>query len=109
MNVEKFSDELWIGVKGQSNVVIAGSLRNSLRASVGQVLPGGRALDGLGTPPGYQNQSNSEFPGSQYPSIQAAGAKLRRREGNSPDRQLRCQNAVQWKGCDVAQTVRMLA
>ena len=34
MNVEKFLDELWIGVKGQSNVVIAGSLRNSFRASL---------------------------------------------------------------------------
>ena len=34
MNVEKFLDELWIGVKGQSNRVIAGSLRNSFRASL---------------------------------------------------------------------------
>ena len=34
MNVEKFSDELWLGVKGQSNQVIAGSLRNILRDSL---------------------------------------------------------------------------
>ena len=34
MNVEKFLDDLWIGVKGQSNRVIAGSLRNSFRASL---------------------------------------------------------------------------
>ncbi len=34
MSVEKLSDELWIGVKGQSNLVIAGSLRNILRYSV---------------------------------------------------------------------------
>ena len=34
MNVEKFSDELWIGVKCQSNAEIAGSPRNSFRASV---------------------------------------------------------------------------
>ena len=34
MNVEKFSDELWLGVKGQSNPVIAGSLRNILRDSL---------------------------------------------------------------------------
>ena len=74
-----------------------------------EVLQGGRALNGLGTPPGYQNQSNSEFPGSQYHSNQAAGDKVRRREGNSPDRQLRCLNMVKWKGCDVAKTVRMLA
>ena len=74
-----------------------------------EVLPGGRALNGLGTPPGYQNQSNSEYHGSLYLSIQAAGDKLRRREGNSPDHQLRCLNVIKWKGCDVAQTVRMLA
>ena len=74
-----------------------------------EVLQGGRALNGLESPPGYQNQSNSEFYGSQYHSNQAARDKLRSREGNSPDRQLRCLNTVKWKGCDVAQTVRMLA
>ena len=74
-----------------------------------EVLHGGRALNGLGTPPGCQNQSNSEYPGSLYHSNQAAGDKVRRREGNSPDHQLRCLNVIKWKGCDVAQTVRMLA
>ena len=34
MNLEKFLDEVWIGVKGQSNSVIAGSPRNSFRASL---------------------------------------------------------------------------
>ena len=34
MNVEKFSDELWIGVKSQSSLDIAGSPRNSFRASL---------------------------------------------------------------------------
>ena len=34
LNVEKFLDELWIGVKGQPNFVIARSLRNSFRASL---------------------------------------------------------------------------
>ena len=34
LNVEKFLDEVWIGVKGQSNSVIARSLRNSFRASL---------------------------------------------------------------------------
>ncbi len=82
--------------------MIAGSLRNRLRASVVEVLHRGRALDGLESPPGYQNQSNSEFYGSQYHSNQAARDKLRSREGNSPDRQLRCLNIVKWKGCDVA-------
>ena len=34
MSVEKGLDELWIGVKGQSNSVIAGSPRNVFRDSV---------------------------------------------------------------------------
>ena len=74
-----------------------------------EVPGGGRALNGLGAPPGCQNQSNSEFLGSQYSSSQTARDKLRRQEGNSPDQQLRRLNTVKWKGCDVAQTVRMLA
>ena len=32
--VEKTLDELWIGVKSQSNLEIAGSPRNSFRTSV---------------------------------------------------------------------------
>ena len=31
MNVEKFWDDLWIGVKGQSTLDIAGSPRNLFR------------------------------------------------------------------------------
>ena len=34
MSVEKLLDEVWIGVKCQSNVEIAGSPRNSFRASL---------------------------------------------------------------------------
>ena len=32
--VEKVGDDLWLGVKGQSNLVIAGSPRNVFRYSV---------------------------------------------------------------------------
>ena len=39
MSVEKGLDELWIGVKFQSNAEIAGSPRNSFRASVANSLP----------------------------------------------------------------------
>ena len=38
MLVENSSDELRIGVKGQSNSVIARSPRNSFRASLGRLL-----------------------------------------------------------------------
>ena len=34
MTVENVWDDMWIGVKGQSNSVIAGSLRNAFRCSV---------------------------------------------------------------------------
>ena len=40
MNVEKFSDDLWLGIKGQSNLKIAGSPRNSFRASLKRLLAG---------------------------------------------------------------------
>ena len=61
MSVEKLPDELWIGVKGQSNSVIAGSLRNSFRASLVSIAGGGRALIRRGSLPGYQHESNSEY------------------------------------------------
>ena len=48
MHVKKCSDELWVAVKFQTNLEIAGSLRNSFRASLGIENDGGRALFGLG-------------------------------------------------------------
>jgi len=47
VNLEKFSDDLWVGVKGQSNLVIAGSLRNVFRCSVNSKTRG-RALNRQG-------------------------------------------------------------
>ena len=41
-------DELWLAVKFQTNLEIAGSLRNSFRASVAIKITGGKALNGLG-------------------------------------------------------------
>ncbi len=35
MRVENLSDDLWVGVKGQSRLVIAGSPLNAFRCSVG--------------------------------------------------------------------------
>jgi hypothetical protein len=40
MFVAKSSDELWVGVKGQSNLVIAGSPRNVFRYSLRAVAVG---------------------------------------------------------------------
>jgi hypothetical protein len=61
VNVEKFLDELWIGVKGQSKLEISCSLRNNFRVSLGQYFSGGRALDLLGGLPAYQREPNSEY------------------------------------------------
>ena len=61
VTVEKVLDELWIGVKGQSNVEISCSLRNNFRVSLGKSFFGGRALNSRGGLPAYQRESNSEY------------------------------------------------
>ena len=40
MSVEKALDELWIGVKGQSNLEISCSLRNNFRVNLDATYPG---------------------------------------------------------------------
>ena len=60
MSVEKGWDDLWIAVKFQSNPEIAGSPRNSFRASLEVKISGGRALNVLGAFTGYRKLSNSE-------------------------------------------------
>ena len=60
MSVEKGWDDVWIAVKFQSNSEIAGSPRNSFRASLGKKIHGGRALNILGAFTGYRRLSNSE-------------------------------------------------
>ena len=47
-SAEKGGDDLWIAEKFQSNSDIAGSPRNSFRASLEQESDGGRALNRLG-------------------------------------------------------------
>ena len=48
ISVKKLRDELWIAEKFQSNSEIAGSPRNSFRASLDVKIYGGRALKVLG-------------------------------------------------------------
>jgi len=108
VNLEKFSDDLWVGVKGQSNPVIAGSLRNVFRCSVVKSQAVGRALIKWGAilwlPISVKLRIIAWRNGSK-----TAGDKLRCREGNNPEHQLRCQNDTQWKGGVTSLTVRMLA
>ena len=88
--VKKAPDELWIAEKFQSNSEIAGSPRNSFRASLEKVVCGGRALNVCGAIPGYQTLSNCEYHVCKLRS-QTAGDKFRGQKGKSPDRQLRSQ------------------
>ena len=88
MSVEKGSDDLRVGVKGLSNSEIARTPRNVFRYSVAIECTGGRALIGLGPFTGYQPLTNSECHHMLCGS-EGAGAKVRVREGNNPDRQLR--------------------
>ena len=60
VEVENSCDELWLGVKGQSNPGIAGSLRKIFRYRLWKFIHGGRALEGLGVLPDYQTLLNSE-------------------------------------------------
>jgi hypothetical protein len=61
MEVENFWDELCVGVKGQSNTVIAGSPRKIFRYRLTKFSVGGRALERLGVSPDYQTVPNSEY------------------------------------------------
>ena len=61
MTVEKVLDELWIGVKGQSNLEISCSLRNNFRVSLEHIQYRGKALDSRGDLPVYQRKPNSEY------------------------------------------------
>ena len=61
MSVEKALDELWIGVKGQSNLEISCSPRNNFRVSLKRILSRGKALNSRGGLPAYQRKSNSEY------------------------------------------------
>ena len=59
-SVEKGGDEVWTAEKFQSNSEIAGSPRNSFRASLVEESGGGRALNILGGVKVYRRLSNSE-------------------------------------------------
>ena len=53
---------MWVAVKFQTNLEIAGSLRNSFRASVDVKSLGGRALFGRGARHGLPNSDKLRMP-----------------------------------------------
>ena len=87
-SAEKGGDDLWIAEKFQSSSDIAGSPRNSFRASLEQESDGGRALNRLGghkLTEAYQTSNTIKM----ILRSQTASYKIRIQKGNSPDRQLR--------------------
>ena len=91
VHVEKCLDDLWVGVKGQSNQEIARTPRNAFRCSVMECVLEVELPIGLGGFTAYQPLMNSEC---QYnsSSSEAVGAKVHCQEGNNPDHQLRSPN-----------------
>ena len=89
-------DELWLAVKFQTNLEIAGSPRNSFRTSADTEFNGGTPLNGLAgdnlTEP-YQTKNAVEM----LTSSQTASNKIRSQKGNSPDLQLRSPIYAKWK------------
>ena len=95
MNVEKFCDELWGGVKGQSDWEISCSLRNSFWASLTSHTTGVERLNGNEVLNRCSFQSNSEYCGLRRGS-KSARDNLRGQKGKNPDHQLRSQIVSQF-------------
>ncbi len=63
-------DDLWVGVKGQSNSEIARTPRNAFRCSLGGIVIEVELLIGLGGFTAYQTLTNSEYY-DIYPGVRA--------------------------------------
>ena len=88
MWVENRSDELWVGVKGQSSWEIAGSPRNVLRYGLGWRLREVEHCMGEG---GSHPTDPKQTPNAREmrPGRQGTCDNVRAREGKNPDRRLR--------------------
>jgi len=101
-------DELWIGEKFQSNSVIAGSPRNSLRASVEFIFPGVEHWMGTGEQ-SYLPQSNSEYR-NRMSAVRLWGLSSISLKGNSPWPLFKVpKSRLSVKGGEMTYTTRRLA
>ena len=91
VSVEKLSDDLRVGVKGQSNLEIARTPRNAFRCSLGRITVEVERLIGCEGFTAYQVLTNSECHILIFGS-EGAGAKLRVRKRNNSDHRLRPRN-----------------
>ena len=62
------ADEMWVAEKFQSNSDIAGSLRNSFRASLDVKITGGKALNWLGAER-LLNLIKLRMPDNRFPGV----------------------------------------
>jgi hypothetical protein len=90
--VENRSDELWIGVKGQSSSEIAGSPRNVLRYGLGGCQRGVEHCMGEGP---SRDTESKQTPNTLLmdPGRQGLSDNVQSREGKNPDRRLRSRSA----------------
>src|SRR5690606_15839640 len=88
LSVAKGADELWVGVTCQANREIAGSPRNGFWASLARWPSEVEHWIGAGAHR-LPTRTKLRMPVARTRGSETAGAKLRRREGNSPDRRLR--------------------
>ena len=95
MTVEKVFDELRMGAKDLTSWVIAGSLRNAFRGSVGQASCGCRALIDLGPLPGCRSPSNSEDRMHAYPAARQWGLSFIVERETAQDRRIRPQTCAE--------------
>ena len=91
VDVEKSLDELWVGVKGQSNREIARTPRNAFRSSVEVKSIRGRATNRTRGSQILPNPDELRMPLDILRS-EGLGAKVQIREGKNPDHQLRSQS-----------------
>ena len=91
VSVEKLSDELRVGVKGQSNLEIARTPRNAFRCSLGRTATEVERLIRCEGFTAYQVLTNSECR-DRIPGSEGAGAKVRVLKRNNSDHRLRPPN-----------------
>ncbi len=99
---------MWIGEKFQSNPEIAGSPRNSFRASLVLVC-GGRALNFLGGVKAYQRISNSECQLDDVWESRCTISWVVKRERAQTYSDKVPKYVLSGKGCGISKTTRMLA
>ena len=91
ISVEKLTDELRVGVKGQSNLEIARTPRNAFRCSLGVSTAEVERLIRCEGFTAYQVLTNSECRGT-IPGSEGVGAKVHVLKRNNSDHRLRPPN-----------------